>query len=326
MAGNPKVLRWTPFIRAAAQKYKVPPPIIAAVIEHESGGQEGLTSSAGAKGLTQFMPGTARSYGVNTAPGHARSQIFGAAHYLADLGVRRDPAKALASYAAGPGNIPAGLPYASAVLSIAKRYGNLASGEANVPAPAKAPTAPAQGSTGLAKQERLAAFSAYAANPRMPGASTDLALSLLAAQRASPSQPAARTATPMGPAPSTSTVKTLFERAAAINQAHLPYQWGGGHGGKVNPNKPVPLDCSGAVSAVLGINPLVSGQLAKWGKPGPGKTVTIYANGTHTFMEINGHFWGTSSTNPGGGAGWIPRSAISPAYLQGFTARHPAGM
>jgi len=39
-------------------------------------------------------------------------------------------------------------------------------------------------------------------------------------------------------------------------------------------------------------------------------------------MEINGHFFGTSQTNPGGGAGWIPRGAISPQYLKGFTARH----
>jgi hypothetical protein len=54
--------------------------------------------------------------------------------------------------------------------------------------------------------------------------------------------------------------------------------------------------------------------------------VTIYANAKHVLMEINGHFWGTSATNPGGGAGWIPRSAISPQYLRNFTARHPAGM
>lgn len=120
-------------------------------------------------------------------------------------------------------------------------------------------------------------------------------------------------------------VSRLKQRADTINAKHLPYLWGGGHGGKVTPRKATPLDCSGAVSAVLGINPRVSGDLARWGRPGRGKRVTIYANGTHTFMEIDGHFFGTSASNPGGGAGWIPRSQISPEYLRGFTARHPVG-
>lgn len=114
-------------------------------------------------------------------------------------------------------------------------------------------------------------------------------------------------------------------RAGALNAQRLPYKWGGGHGGKVNPNAAQPLDCSGAVSAVLGINPRVSGELAKWGKPGRGKRVTVYANGHHTLLEIDGHFFGTSKSNPGGGAGWIPRGQISTQYLKGFTARHPPG-
>lgn len=120
-------------------------------------------------------------------------------------------------------------------------------------------------------------------------------------------------------------VRKLFERAASIDAEQLPYKWGGGHG--PTPAKPgVPLDCSGAVSRLLGVNPRVSGQFETFGKPGRGKSVTIYANEGHVLMEINGRFWGTSATNPGGGAGWIPRSAISPGYLKRFTARHPAGM
>lgn len=119
----------------------------------------------------------------------------------------------------------------------------------------------------------------------------------------------------------------MLARAAQINQAKLPYQWGGGHGKRIDPSKPlVPLDCSGAVSAVLGVNPRVSGQFSNWGKPGRGSSVTVYSNNKHVLMEINGHFFGTSATNPGGGAGWIPRQAISPQYLKGFVARHPTGM
>lgn len=119
----------------------------------------------------------------------------------------------------------------------------------------------------------------------------------------------------------------VVKRANVVNDKHLPYLWGGGHGAKVNNvHKATPVDCSGAVSEALHINPRVSGDLANWGKPGAGKNVTIYANGTHTFLEINGHFWGTSSSNPGGGAGWIPKSNFDQAYLSTFTKRHPAGM
>ncbi len=114
-------------------------------------------------------------------------------------------------------------------------------------------------------------------------------------------------------------------RADAIDAKRLPYQWGGGHGAKVDPYNAQPLDCSGAVSAVLGIDPRVSGDLASWGKPGRGKRVTIYANGHHTLLEIDGHFFGTSASNPGGGAGWIPREKIGAQYLKGFVARHPPG-
>lgn len=118
----------------------------------------------------------------------------------------------------------------------------------------------------------------------------------------------------------------LVDRASVINSKHLSYKWGGGHGGKVDPSTTGPLDCSGAVSAVLGVNPRVASQFMKWGQPGTGKRVTIYAKGDHTLMEIDGHFFGTSGTNPGGGAGWIPRKALSKEYLAQFVKRHPVGM
>jgi hypothetical protein len=141
------------------------------------------------------------------------------------------------------------------------------------------------------------------------------------------------TASPNTSAPSTSgagasgranpSTRSVQGRANAISKQKLPYQWGGGHAAKVPAG--TPLDCSGAVSKVLGINPMVASQFKSWGKAGRGKGITIYAKDSHVLMEINGHFWGTSASNPGGGAGWIPRSAISPAYLAGFTARHPDG-
>jgi cell wall-associated NlpC family hydrolase len=113
-------------------------------------------------------------------------------------------------------------------------------------------------------------------------------------------------------------------RADAINAQGLPYKWGGGHGGQTKLSEPVPLDCSGAVSKVLGIDPRVADQFKTWGRPGDGgsKGVTVYSKPTHTLMKINGHFFGTSGSNPGGGAGWIPQENVSSEYLAGFTARH----
>lgn len=126
-------------------------------------------------------------------------------------------------------------------------------------------------------------------------------------------------------------VRVMIERANKIDAKRLPYVWGGGHAvsgrpdGGTGRDPGIGFDCSGAVAAVLGIDPRHSSQFARWGKPGRapgGKGVTVYANSGHVLMEINGRFFGTSGTNPQGGAGWIPRSAISPSYLAGFTARH----
>jgi hypothetical protein len=110
--------------------------------------------------------------------------------------------------------------------------------------------------------------------------------------------------------------------ANKIDRAQVPYLWGGGHQRKIGRNEKVtPMDCSGAVSRLLGLNPMVSGQFAKWGKPGRGKNITIWANNEHVLVEIGGKFWGTSQSNPGGGAGWIDNPGKS--YLSRFTPRHP---
>jgi hypothetical protein len=117
---------------------------------------------------------------------------------------------------------------------------------------------------------------------------------------------------------------SLVQQMEKIDKAHVPYLWGGGHARKILPNQGVtPMDCSGAVSRALGIDPRVSGAFGSYGQPGKGKHVTIWYNGKHVFMEVNGHFWGTSHSNPGGGAGWIPSSAVN---TSGFNAVHPNGM
>lgn len=91
------------FIKAGA-KYDVPPALLAAVAKAESGFNPRVVSSAGAQGLMQFMPGTAREMGVN--PLNPASAVDGAARMLRDLikdfgSVRL----ALAAYNAGPGAV-----------------------------------------------------------------------------------------------------------------------------------------------------------------------------------------------------------------------------
>lgn len=57
--------QYLPAAVAAAQKYGIDPVMFAAQIEQESGWNPAAKSSAGARGLGQFMPATARQVGVN---------------------------------------------------------------------------------------------------------------------------------------------------------------------------------------------------------------------------------------------------------------------
>jgi hypothetical protein len=89
------------------------------------------------------------------------------------------------------------------------------------------------------------------------------------------------------------------EVVAAIDAANriatLPYRYGGGHA-KVEDTA---YDCSGSVSYALiaaGLlkSPLPSGDLTKWGEAGPGKWITVYAHGGHTYAVIAGLRFDTS--------------------------------
>lgn len=56
--GNPNVSQYAEFINAAALRFNVPAPVIAGVIEQESGGNREAKSEVGAQGLMQVMPET----------------------------------------------------------------------------------------------------------------------------------------------------------------------------------------------------------------------------------------------------------------------------
>jgi len=115
-------------------------------------------------------------------------------------------------------------------------------------------------------------------------------------------------------------VRAVIDAANRIRTT--PYIWGGGHRSWSSRG----YDCSGAVSYALhggGLleSPLVSGSFMGWGAPGPGRWITIYANGGHVYAVIAGLRWDTSGNARGTG----PRWHTSPPYPRGFTVRHPIG-
>jgi hypothetical protein len=120
---------------------------------------------------------------------------------------------------------------------------------------------------------------------------------------------------------------------AAGNQiAGRPYLVGGGHGLPLSAIAPA-YDCSSSVEHLLygaGLLPVgydaPSGTLESYGRPGPGRWVTLYANADHVFMYAAGLRWDThDAAGPGDGSagiGWHPLIRSS----AGFVARHPVGL
>jgi|GEM_PF-2448206 len=93
-------------VSAAADAYDLPRHLISGVIKAESDFQVRAVSPAGARGLMQLMPETAKELGVDN-PFDIRQNIDGGARYLKkmiDL-FDGDIEQALAAYNAGPGTI-----------------------------------------------------------------------------------------------------------------------------------------------------------------------------------------------------------------------------
>ena len=87
-----------------AAKYGIPTWLFRSLISHESGWNPGAVSPAGATGLTQLMPGTARGLGVN--PRDPEQNLEGGARYLRQQFDRFGEWRlALAAYNAGPGAV-----------------------------------------------------------------------------------------------------------------------------------------------------------------------------------------------------------------------------
>lgn len=99
--------QWRGRVAQLAAKYDISPTLLEALVWQESRWRPGAVSSAGARGLAQLMPGTARQMGVNPNDPHAN--LEGGARYLRMQldAFGGDVEKALAAYNAGPGRVQA---------------------------------------------------------------------------------------------------------------------------------------------------------------------------------------------------------------------------
>lgn len=90
----------------AAETSYMPPGLLQSIETHESGNNPNAVSPAGAQGAFQFMPGTAKEYGVQD-PNDIVQSARGAARYLSALGseFHHNWAKAVAAYNAGQGAV-----------------------------------------------------------------------------------------------------------------------------------------------------------------------------------------------------------------------------
>lgn len=128
-----------------------------------------------------------------------------------------------------------------------------------------------------------------------------------------------------GTIPIPANVPEVVQRVIAGGNAiaDFPYIWGGGHASFVAGG----YDCSGSVSYALAAGgllgaPLVSGELAGWGEPGPGRWITIYAAAGHTFMDVDGMWFDTAGRSGPYASRWL----LSTPPLAGYAVRHPPGL
>ncbi len=128
--GSVRGVPYSDLFTTSGTAHGVSPALLAAVARTESSFDPSAVSSAGAQGLMQFMPATARGLGID--PLDPRQAVDGAARYLRQLQDQFGSTDlALAAYNAGPGTVRAagGIPdipetkaYVSKVLSTAAGY------------------------------------------------------------------------------------------------------------------------------------------------------------------------------------------------------------
>jgi soluble lytic murein transglycosylase-like protein len=103
---GPGAIPFIETVQQAATYYQLPPELLWAVMKVESDFRHKVVSPAGAIGLMQLMPSTARAIGLRNARDPAQN-ILGGAFYLRQLANRfeGDLYFTLAAYNAGPGAV-----------------------------------------------------------------------------------------------------------------------------------------------------------------------------------------------------------------------------
>lgn len=106
IAGGGKAEEFRPMIQQAAKTAGLDPILFEALVDQESSFDPTSVSAAGAQGLTQLMPGTAKMLGV-TDPFDPIQSLNGGAKYLSQMmkQFNGDVKLALAAYNAGPGAV-----------------------------------------------------------------------------------------------------------------------------------------------------------------------------------------------------------------------------
>lgn len=279
----------------AHRKYPaLPVPVAMAQVKQESGFNAGAVSSAGAEGLTQFIPSTAASYGVKYGTGkkEKRSQVFGQFDLMEDnIKTYGSLTGALNAYLGLAGQSTPSA-YSSNILAMAKEFKGL--GKGSVP-------------------------------PRLARRAKDV--------RAEAARLGLRHSAPkgiVGPPPKKvlTRFKAIKKLAHGIEKMEVPYVYGGGHNGGM-PDPSEGLDCSSSTvyllrKAGIDVPNITSGEFGNYFPSGPG-AVTIFYNPTHVFLRIGNEYWGTSAGDSGsGGLGKHP--APSPEYLAQYNVAHVPGL
>lgn len=111
----------------AAKVTGLDPKIIDRIGEVESGWRSGLKSPAGATGLFQLMPGTAKDMGVKNINDDAQNVLGGAKYFKKMLDEFGDIPTAAAVYNAGPGNVRkyGGIPPFAETQNYVKKFEDL---------------------------------------------------------------------------------------------------------------------------------------------------------------------------------------------------------
>lgn len=128
---RPVMIDLSSIIEKEARKQGIDPLLVELIIQQESAFNPYATSSAGAQGLMQLMPGTAAMLGVTDAYDMEQNVAAGTQYFATQLRRFQDLGQALAAYNAGPGAVSShgGIPpYAETqnyVALICSRYAQL---------------------------------------------------------------------------------------------------------------------------------------------------------------------------------------------------------